>query len=93
MSESREFHGTNSPHPQGFAHDPTPGRRRPNLATLVGVRREMARVYVAMKTGKLPSQDGTRLAYVLTSIAKLIESSDLQQRIEALEATLTARRH
>lgn len=87
-----EFHNGSERAAKGFAHDPTPGRRRPDLASLVDVRREMGKVYRAMKAGKLESQAGTRLTYVLTCIAKLIESSDLQKRIEALEASLSARK-
>ena len=62
---------------------PTP--RRIDLATLVDVRQEMARVYRGMKSGRLASQDGTRLCYVLSQIGKLIIEGDLDARVEALE--------
>lgn len=65
-----------------------PPPRRGDLQTLAGVKLEMARVYRRMKTGKIKTQDGTRLAYVLTCVAKLIETSELQARLEAIEATL-----
>jgi len=59
--------------------------RRIDLATLVDVRQEMARVYRAMKSGRIASQDGTRLCYVLSQIGKLIVEGELEARVEALE--------
>jgi hypothetical protein len=79
---------------QEVAPTPTPvRRRRPDLATLPDVRREMARVYREMRLQKIPCADGTRLAYVLTSIGKMIESGDLLARLEALEAAAAGKRH
>jgi hypothetical protein len=66
--------------------------RRDGLASLTDVRREMGQVYRKMRSGKIKSQDGTRLAYVLSMIGRLIESSDLQQRLEALERQLGQQR-
>jgi hypothetical protein len=66
--------------------------RRDRLASLTEVRFEMSRLYRQMRSGKVRPQDGTRLCYVLASIGKLIESSDLQARLEALEQKLTQRR-
>jgi hypothetical protein len=63
--------------------DPTP--RVGRLDTLTAVRRELAKVYKDARTGKLDPQDGTRLGFLLVSLAKLIESSDLEARIAALE--------
>jgi hypothetical protein len=71
------------------AADPAP--RRDRLASLAEIRREMAKVYRQMRSGKVKTQDGTRLAYVLSMIGKLIESSDLQQRLETIEAKLARR--
>jgi hypothetical protein len=68
---------------------PTP--RRIDLATIDDVRLEMAKVYREMKSGDIPTQDGTRLAYVLAQIGRLIEANDTQRRIEALEVILTRR--
>jgi hypothetical protein len=65
--------------------------RRDRLASLSEVRFEMGRVYRQMRSGKVKSQDGTRLAYVLSMIGKLIESSDLQARLEALEKAMSQR--
>jgi hypothetical protein len=92
-ANSPEGMGANSTPGQDVAGTPTPRRRRPDLATLPDVRREMARVYREMRLQKIPCTDGTRLTYVLLSIGKLIESSDLLARLEALEAAAAARKN
>lgn len=62
--------------------EPTP---RLNLHDLDAVRREMGKVYRDMKQHRIDCQDGTRLVYVLTQIAKVIELADLERRLAALE--------
>lgn len=49
------------------------------------VRREMARVYRDMRGRKIDTQDGTRLVYALTQIAKLHEAVELVRRLERIE--------
>ena len=49
-------------------------RQRTPLKTLRHVQRELARVYPAMKEGRLVPEDGTKRAFVLTALAKVIES-------------------
>jgi hypothetical protein len=56
-----------------------------NLHDIEAVRREMARVYRDMRGRKIDSQDGTRLVYALTQIAKLHEAVDLVRRLDRLE--------
>jgi len=56
------------------------------LETLTDVRREMARVYRQMRYGRIDTQDATRMTYVLTQIAKIIQTAELEARIERLEA-------
>ncbi len=58
---------------------------RINLNDLDGVRREMARVYRDMRGGRVHSQDGARLVYVLGELRKVFEACDLEKRIKALE--------
>lgn len=58
---------------------------RINLNDLDGVRREMARVYRDMRGGRVHSQDGARLVYVLGELRKMFEACDLEKRIAALE--------
>lgn len=56
------------------------------------IRREIATVYRDMRAGRIATQDGTRLAYVLDMIRKVHETAVLQDRIELLEHTITNRR-
>ena len=66
--------------------------RRVDLKTIDDVRVEMGRVYRNMRSGKIDSQDGTRLVYVLAQIGKLIEAGDIEKRLEALEGVLVGRK-
>ena len=56
------------------------------LKTIDDVRVEMASVYRGMKAGSIESSDGTKLVYVLGQIGKMIETHDIEKRIELLEA-------
>jgi hypothetical protein len=69
---------------------PTPPRI--DLKTIDDVRVEMARVYRDMRAARIDTQEGTRLAYVLAQLGKLIESGEIEQRVEALEGVLKHRR-
>ena len=64
---------------------PAPQRRKAQLDKLEGVRREMSRVYRDMESGKRDSQDGSRLVYVLTQIAKVLELTEIERRLTAVE--------
>lgn len=66
----------------------SPPPRVGRLDSLKRVRLEMARVYADCRTGKLPTQDGSRLVFMLANIAKIIEQADLESRVEALEQQL-----
>ncbi len=68
---------------------PTP---RIDLKTIDDVRVEMARVYRDMRAARIDTADGTKLAYVLAQIGKLIESGEIEKRVEALEGVLKCRR-
>ena len=66
--------------------NPTPmqvGKIRLNDAETI--RMEMAKVYRDMRQGKIQTQDGTRLAYVLDMVRKAHETCELQRRIEVIE--------
>lgn len=71
-------------------HPPTPYRI--DLKTIDDVRLETARVYRDMRSQKIPTHDGTRLAYVLSQISKLIELHDIEKRVEKLEAKNESRK-
>ncbi len=62
---------------------PTP--KQINLKTLGQIRFEMSKVYRQAKSGNIETQDGTRLIYMLSQIAKMIELSELEERLELLE--------
>jgi hypothetical protein len=49
------------------------------------VKREMAKVYRECRSEILDAQTGTKLTWMLQGIAKVIETTDLEKRIEALE--------
>ena len=63
---------------------PTPYRI--DLKSIDDVRLEMARVYRAMKSGEIPSSDGTRFVYVLSQIGRLIELHEIEKRLSILES-------
>ena len=64
---------------------PTPRRRKAQLDRLEGVRVEMSRVYRDMESGTRDSQDGSRLVYVLTQIAQVLELTEIERRLVLLE--------
>lgn len=56
------------------------------------IRRELGSVYRDMRAGRIASQDGTRLAYVLDMIRKAYETAVLADRLELLERTINPRK-
>jgi len=75
---------------QGLTLVPTSSRI--GLKTIDDVRVEMARVYRDMRASRIDTADGTKLAYVLAQIGKLIEAGELEKRLEAVEGVLLTRR-
>jgi len=53
-------------------HGSTTPPRRINLKTRQDVRRELGRLYRDARSGVVETQDATRLAYVLSTISKII---------------------
>jgi hypothetical protein len=47
---------------------------------------ELGKVYRDMRSGLIDTSDGTRLGYALSLLARLIQDSDFEQRLAALEA-------
>lgn len=64
---------------------PPSSRPKIDLRDAHSIRRELGAVYRDMRAGRIQSQDGTRLAYVLDLLRRAVETSDLQERLEALE--------
>ena len=56
-----------------------------SLTTLDDIRAEQSRVYRRMAGGKVSSQEGGRLIWSLSQIAKTIEASILETRLVQLE--------
>lgn len=61
--------------PRGFQGDPPPRRSRAILRTLDDVAVELARLYRRAERGQIPTADASRLAYMLTSLAKVMEAA------------------
>lgn len=62
-----------------------PPRLRIKLKTIDDVRAEMARLYREGKAGLRDVADVSRLANVLALLGRLIEGSDLEKRLTAIE--------
>jgi hypothetical protein len=67
---------------------PGKGRRyRCQLETVQDCRREMAKVYRESRSQLIDVGDASKFVFMLGAVGKLIESSDMEKRIEALEST------
>ncbi len=56
------------------------------LNSIGGVLNELARVYREARRGQIELSDATRLAFILREIRISLESSDIEKRLDALEA-------
>jgi hypothetical protein len=65
---------------------PGKGRYRCKLDTLQDCKREMAKVYRESRSQLIDVSDASKFVYMLGAVGKLIEVSDIEKRIEALEA-------
>lgn len=63
-----------------------PGRVRVRLDSVGAILAEMGRVYRAMRAQTIVSGDGTRLVYVLATMAKLHADHLFDERLQRLEA-------
>ena len=74
----------------GFIDAPT---LRINLSTSEDIRREMAKVYRETRCNKILPSNGTKLVFMLMSILKAYEVSEIEKRLTDLElAHLEGRR-
>jgi hypothetical protein len=64
---------------------PSEKRVRCPLRDIHEVRAQMVTVYRETRGVKLPIETASKLTFILTQIAKILETSDLQSRIEKLE--------
>ncbi len=56
------------------------------------VRRELAAVYRDARAGHLDASAATRLGYLLSLLLRAFETTELQDRLEALERTIGERK-
>ena len=56
------------------------------------VRRELAAVYRDARAGRLDASAATRLGYLLSLLLRAFETTELQDRLEALERTIGERK-
>lgn len=66
---------------------PAPRKRRHHvrLNSIQDVKEELSRLYRAARTGDIETADASRLGFLLVSLSKIMEKSDLEARIERLE--------
>jgi len=60
-------------------------RYRCKLDTTKDVQREMGKVYREARSFLIDVPDASRLIYMLSTIGKVVETTDLEQRVEHLE--------
>jgi len=70
---------------QAVAAAPTPRVRPSRLGTPSGVRRELARLYLDARHGRVNPSAAAKFAYILTCLHKAIETEMVEQRIADLE--------
>ncbi|MDO5610510.1 MAG: hypothetical protein Q4G62_07040 [Pseudomonadota bacterium] len=58
---------------------------RLKLATAQDVCRELARLYRLARAGEVEVADASKLAHILQILSRVMETGDLERRIEALE--------
>ena len=71
----------------GAGNTPAPQRRyRCRLKSVQDVSRELARIYRESRSGIIPVEHASKYANVLSIIGRIMADSDLEERIERLEA-------
>lgn len=56
------------------------------MDTLADVRREISKVYRESRSNLIPVEAASKFAHILTCVGRAIETSDLEQRVAAIEA-------
>jgi hypothetical protein len=70
----------------GRVLSPTPKRAKHiKLATVQQVADELARLYRQTRAGGIETAEASRLTYMLNTLAGLLETADLEQRVQQLE--------
>ena len=76
------------PSPSTIAPAPLPrkpGRCRARLETARDVRRELASIYRRGKDGRLAVDTASKLGNLLAILCRMLETTDLERRLEAVE--------
>lgn len=64
-------------------------RLRLRLNTVDDVKKELARLYRDARAGQLETHDASRMANMLAILGRIIEGADIEERMEALERTIS----
>jgi len=64
---------------------PSPKGKRVKLKTVGDVSHEMAKLYREARNGKIDVSDASKLANMLSILSRVLETSDLEKRVEQLE--------
>lgn len=72
----------------GTAEEPAPSVRtvRAKLKSIGDVAHELAKLYREARSGRLDVADASRLANMLYILSRILETSELEKRVDALEA-------
>lgn len=63
-----------------------PKAKRVKLQTVGDVSHEMAKLYREARNGKIDVSDASKLANMLSILSRILETTDLEKRIEELES-------
>lgn len=72
---------------------PTPRPKHIKLTTINEVAEELARLYRQTRAGHVPPADASRFAYMLNTLAGLIELGTLEARLDRLEQEILENEH
>lgn len=61
-----------------------------SIKTIGGVLSELQSVYRQARRGEIDTLDASRFASILAEARKILEASDLEQRLKALEEAMNA---
>ena len=85
---------TNGNRAETLPPTPTPKQSRTprlRLERITDCKRELAQLYRAARRGEISTQTATRLAYLLDLMSRMVERSELERRVEQLEAERSQR--
>lgn len=60
-------------------------QRGPRLHDMKTLKRELGHLYREARAGKVDVSDASKLANILSVLARIIQSSEIESRLEALE--------